>query len=539
MLVTRKRAYLGGFVSILALGMTMVAVLAGRPRQPTGAGETSESPAFQTTSDDESSAIPVKTIRPKNSPSFVISIQEPAYVEAYFQVDLFARVAGPVKYVAKDKGDRVRRGEVLVEIDVPDLVQDVAQKEAVVEQKLADVRLAEAQIKIAEDAVEVAGLAIPLKETEVRQAEATMKFRKSEVERFRVMVDRQSVVGELFDERLSQLEAAEALRDSAQIAVKKASADFREMQAKLEAARADLRLKQSIVEVARKDRDRAQALADFATIYAPFSGVIIDRKVDPGSFVHNATTGHVQPAITVARTDLVTVYMRLPESYVDFVTTDTEAIIQLNGRPGELIHGKVTRFTPALQGQDRIMKVEVDLYNRPEQDYRRFTARGLAWHLAPLASSRSVGTAASWAAVQTVWSQNRKGAADPFPLFPKLEVQNASAPHRPLLPGMYGYMRLLLQRFDKSYLLPSHAVISRGGKRYIVQVKDGKVHLVPVRMEVDDGNLAKVAVIIREARPRIGEQEVFQELRGDEEIVVGGQGELSEGQVVHPTHVDW
>src|SRR5438105_4667250 len=47
----------------------------------------------------------VKTIRPRRDPSFVISVDEPAYVEAYFKADLMARAAGPVKSVRKDVGD--------------------------------------------------------------------------------------------------------------------------------------------------------------------------------------------------------------------------------------------------------------------------------------------------------------------------------------------------------------------------------------------------------------------------------------------------
>src|SRR5262245_29829402 len=68
--------------------------------------------------------MPVKTIRPKRDPALQVAVEQLARVEPYYRADLRARVAGVVKYVAKDIGAEVRRGELLVEIDVPDLHQE-------------------------------------------------------------------------------------------------------------------------------------------------------------------------------------------------------------------------------------------------------------------------------------------------------------------------------------------------------------------------------------------------------------------------------
>src|SRR5262245_20152001 len=75
-------------------------------------------------------AMPVKVIKPKSDPRLTVSVQQPAYVQGYYQADLLARAAGPVKYLVKDIGDPVRLGELLLEVDVPDRVQDVALKSA-------------------------------------------------------------------------------------------------------------------------------------------------------------------------------------------------------------------------------------------------------------------------------------------------------------------------------------------------------------------------------------------------------------------------
>src|SRR5947209_8009990 len=69
-------------------------------------------------------AISVTAVRPRRDPSFSTSVEQPAYVEGYYQADVMARAAGPVKSVVADIGDRVKAGEVLLQLDVPDLMED-------------------------------------------------------------------------------------------------------------------------------------------------------------------------------------------------------------------------------------------------------------------------------------------------------------------------------------------------------------------------------------------------------------------------------
>ena len=121
------------------------------------------------------------------------------------------------------------------------------------------------------------------------------------------------------------------------------------------------------MEVAVKDLERARALAELTRVPAPFDGVILESRVDPGSFVQNATTGQSEPLLSVARTDIMTVVMKVPDVFAPFISTDTEAAVQLNELPGLVIHGRVSRYTPIIQGTDRSMRVDLgmlDLFGR-------------------------------------------------------------------------------------------------------------------------------------------------------------------------------
>jgi multidrug efflux pump subunit AcrA (membrane-fusion protein) len=476
----------------------------------------------------------VRTVRPAKHPSLVVSVQELAKVEAFFQAELRARTAGQVKTISKDINNTVAKGELLLSIDAPELQADVDRKAAEVTQREKEVMLAEQKAEIAKAAVDVAFETIALKQSAVSEAEATRDLRKTRLERFEVLAKKgQDVVSDAAvdevkrDYRIAVADCAKMEAD-----VRKAKAEWREMQATSAAALVDIQQKKVAVEVARRERDYAQTLADFTRITAPFDGTIIKRNVDPGSFVQNATTGNSEPLITLARTDIMTVSMKAPDNYAPYVSVNTEAILQLDELPGILLHGKVTRYSPSIDLKDRTMLVQVDLFNGTEADYERFVSGGVAAFLAPLGPQAPGPAMVSAAAGLQSWSRNRKGSDDPLPVLPRVSGQAHGDQPQRLLPGMSGQMRLLLRRFSDVYVLPSGAVFSRGGRQYIAQVVGGKVHRLPVRVQVDDGSWVKVAVITLKDGDLVEE---LSDLTGNEEIVAGGQGELEDGQAVNPS----
>jgi multidrug resistance efflux pump len=498
-----------GLVPVLLLGAALGgSFLASHARTEPAAssGSGSAGPESATDENQHSGEIPVQVIQPRADPSFQMTVQQPAYVDAYYQAALQARVAGPIKFLEADIGDKVRAGEVLVRIDVPDLEEEVLQKDALVRQRQRELELAQANIKSAEAAVEASRGIVKQKESEVLRADATRSFREKELRRFKVLAAGRSpgVTADIVDERTEFYESAVAASQAARASVQKAQADLAESQAKLEAARADVNLKQALVDVAGKDRDRAKALLSFATIQAPFDGAVVRRVGDPGSFVQNATTGHTEPVLTVARTDIVTVYMKLPDNYAPYISTNTDAVIQMSVLPGWEIHGKVTRFAPSLQNpeHDRTMRVEVDLFNGSRAAYERLVEQAKASGYAGLKGHK-------------------------LPLFPTVKGKETEGLSNRLLPGMFGRMRLVLTRFKGIRLIPSTAVVNQGGRAYIFLVQEGRAVRVPVEVQADDGRVAKITLL-----RQLDGHEVRRELTGDELIVASNQGELSQGQAV-------
>jgi multidrug resistance efflux pump len=508
----RKKSLLGVGVAAAAVLAAVLVVLATRGG---AAAFTPPDQAADEKGDGPEDAISVKTIRPKHDPSFKVTIEQPAFVDAYYRADLMARVAGSIKSdgVVADIGDRVKAGDALAQIDVPDLAQDLEQKKAVLAQRQSELNLAKTNLKVAGAAEKAAGEWINVKKEEVGRAVASESFRQKEYNRFRGLASgpNPAVTADIIDEAQERWEAAKAGTAAARAAVKDAEAELEKAKAKSEAAAADVKVADSLVGVADKAVATAQAWLSFATIRAPFDGVITRRNADPGTFVQNAATAHTEPLFTVVRDDIVTIYMKVPDRFASYVRIGTEALIQMDTLPGLVIEGKVTRFSPSLDNpeHDRTMRVEVDLYNASSKEYKAFRAREKSGGNADLKSKT-------------------------LPMFPKVEGKDVADQPLRLMPGQYGKMRLVLRSFENAFLLPRAAVVSQGGTSYVYVVKDGTALKMPVKVQADSGEEVKVALI-----EKVRGQQVLRDLTGKEEIVSSNQGELSNGQAVKTTRVEW
>jgi multidrug resistance efflux pump len=522
------------FVGTLALAVVAVGRMGRSHPPPVGSSEPQEADTLAPADD----IVPVKVIRPKRAEGYPVSVQQLAVVEPYYHAHLKARASGVVRTVTHGIGDHVRRGELLIEIDVPDLDKDVEQKGSVVEQRKLEHELAKAELVRAQTAVELARTGVLQRQTEVRQAVAHRDYRARRLARFKQLATRDAINPDLVDEQTREAESADAGVEAAHVAVQKAQSELAEKQASLAAARAEVNLRSQMVRVAEKDLEKAAAVAGFGRLTAPFDGVVTRRNIDPGTFVQNATSGAGEPLLSVARTDVVTVSTKLPDNAAPFVAPGTEAVVTMDDLPGLTIAGRVTRSTPLIEAGDRTTRVEVDLFNGDADEYRRFLAHTTASGLAALAGRLPVPAVTGLATARFVSHADLKGAGDFLPVCPT-QPQGAHGPPR-LLPGMTGTMRVLLDRFTEAALLPSSAVFSKGGKPYVLLVEHGVTRLAPVKVQVDDGRVAKVALVEHPADARHGgARELLRDLTGREEVVASRQLEVGEGQKVRATAADW
>lgn len=475
----------------------------------------------------------VKVVRPRREANFRITTRQFATVEPYYQAGLRARVTGVVRSVAKDIGEPVRAGELLIDIDVPDLRQAVAQKDAVVLQREKELAAARADLAVARSTVAAADVAVKVRALEVARARDLQAARKTDLDAVTTLFNQNSVVRSRVDAAALDHQAAARAVEAAEADVERAKVDRAGKAASVEKAEADVELRAAFVGVALRDREAAALQVGYAQLYAPFDGVIVARSADPGRFVTASAGGSTDPLVTVARTDLVTVVAKVPDNAAPFVSWETEATVEFTQLPGVTVRGQVTRYSRVIDPADQTMRVEVDVFNGTRDEYRRMlTEAAVESTLSPLVPLDPLAAVAAAGAGLYRGKADHKGWHEGWALTPDRAAGRGEAS---IVPGTTATMRLDLERFADAHLLPAGAVYGRSGQSYILVVENGTTRQLPVAVQMNDGRLAKVAVLTQTA----GGRQATRELTGDEVVVVARQLEVGEGARVTPVPEKW
>src|SRR5579871_211162 len=84
------------------------------------------------------------------------TVEQPGRIEPFEQTPIYSRISGYVRAVRVEVGDRVKRGDLLAELDVPERVEEHHRKEALVAQARLGIAQAEQAERVAEATVESA-----------------------------------------------------------------------------------------------------------------------------------------------------------------------------------------------------------------------------------------------------------------------------------------------------------------------------------------------------------------------------------------------
>ena len=371
----------------------------------------------QTEANTGNDLVTVKTLSPQKT-SLRRTTKQPATIHAYYQAEVYAKVAGYLKQLHVDIGQQVDAGTVLGTIAVPEMVKSSERQQATVDRLRADQKRAEAEITVAEANVESADALLV-------QAKAQLKADEIEYERVRKLAEQRAIAERLRDEALNRYEAAEA-------AVASAKANQRLADAKLKAAGADFDSAEAQTKVAQKQGEELDELIKYATLTAPFKGVVTQRNADPGDLIRNAPTPSRRdspPLFVIAQLDKVRVCVQVPERDAPWANHGDPATLTFQALPGQSFPGTVSRVAGCLDESTRTMTVEIDLDN----------------------------------------------------------------PAHKLLPGMFGQATILLEEHD-SLVLPASAVrYDETGRSYVYVIDpDDRVQVVDVTVGLDDGLVIEI-----------------------------------------------
>jgi RND family efflux transporter MFP subunit len=245
----------------------------------------------------------------------------PGNVQPFTDAPIYARATGYVKRWSADIGARVKAGQVLAELDAPDLDQQVTQ--------------AKANLQQGQSALEQALSNYDMGKSNEEMAKVT-------ADRWRNLVARGVVSKQENDQYQSQYQSQVANLQALEKAINAARGNVASMQANL---------------------SRLEELQGYKTIRAPFDGVITARNTDIGALVNGGNGAPNQELFHVAAVDKLRVFINVPEAYSRAAVPGISATLTLAEFPGRSFQGTLVRTTGAIDPGTRTLLTEIEVYN--------------------------------------------------------------------------------------------------------------------------------------------------------------------------------
>jgi RND family efflux transporter MFP subunit len=266
----------------------------------------------------EETSLPVVNVERVERSAGKSNLVLPGNIQAITEAPVLARASGYVRKRYADIGDRVAAGQVLAEIEAPELMQMIKQAKAAIDQANSTVQQAEAALL---------------------QGRANENLAKVTSERWNNLFSKGVVSRQDKDTYEAQYQAQQANVQALDKAVAAARSN---------AAAAEANLA------------RLNELLGYQTVHAPFAGVITVRNIDSGALVNEGNT----LLFRIAQTDRLRTYLNVPQSDADSVRAGQTATLIIPDLPGRKFSGTVSRTANALDPASRTLLVEVQVPNQ-------------------------------------------------------------------------------------------------------------------------------------------------------------------------------
>ncbi len=251
-------------------------------------------------------ALPVNVVTVRRS-SASTELTLPGNIQAFQDTLIYARTTGYLRRWLAEIGDRVQEGQLLAEIESPEVDQELRQAQA----NLAQARAA------------------------LLQAQANLELARISALRWKNLVQLHAV---------SQQEA-----------------DVQ--QSTFEARKADVQATQATINSNQANVQRLLELQGFERVVAPFAGVITARNAEVGALITAGGSSTSQELFRIAQIDPLRIYVNVPQTFVTAIQVGQPAGIVVRELPQQPFPGTVTRTANALDPASRTLLTEVQLSN--------------------------------------------------------------------------------------------------------------------------------------------------------------------------------
>jgi len=230
----------------------------------------------------------------------------PADIQAYQETAIYPRANGYLKRFLVDIGDSVKEGQLLAEIETPEIDAQLNRARAAVQQALANIEKAKMDLNL---------------------AETTWKRYET--------VGAGGISQQELDEKRTELDQAEA----------------------------GLNVERANHVAAQAEVQRLEALTSFKQVTAPFAGTISTRNFDIGALLSPGNTGANRELFQISRTDTLRVFTKVPQSHATLIEDGQPVELTIRNYPGRSFEGKVSRSAGSLDPSTRTLRVQVDVAN--------------------------------------------------------------------------------------------------------------------------------------------------------------------------------
>jgi RND family efflux transporter MFP subunit len=247
-----------------------------------------------------------------------------AEFKPFQEVDVMAKVAGFVKQINVDVGDRVKQGQLLATLEIPEMVDDLRRADAAVVRAKAEVTRAQDEQHRAESVHSIAHLSF--------QRISTVAEKKP---------------GLVAQQEIDEAQSRDLVTEAQVAATKSALAAAQEQ-----------------VNVNSADTQKVKTLMDYTRVTAPFTGVITKRYADTGSMIQAGTASQTQamPVVKLSENSLLRLILPVPESAVPTVHIGQQVEVRVPTL-NRSFPGRVARFAEKVSMATRTMDTEVDVPN--------------------------------------------------------------------------------------------------------------------------------------------------------------------------------
>ncbi len=241
------------------------------------------------------------------------SIELPGDLVALIESPIFARIDGFIKKRYADIGYKIKAGDLLMELETPDLDQQINQARAL----LSQAQSASKQMDAA-----------------LGQAQANLKLAQVTVDRWNRLVSAGVVSHQDADEKQATYDVGLA---------------------QVESARANIAAARDTVSANQANVRRLEEMKSYSRVTAPFDGIITYRNPDIGTLINAGSSGSGREMFRLAQIHILRIFVNVPQAYSTSIQKDLRAELRVQELPGKVFPVKVKDTTHSLDANARTM----------------------------------------------------------------------------------------------------------------------------------------------------------------------------------------